>query len=231
MRYLGGKSRIASKIVGLINSETPLDSPFYDVFAGGLSITCAAATTRTGPVYANDRCTPLITMYQRWSTGWRPKKLGYLDYLQLKRKQDPLDPHTALAGFGMSFAGIWFGSYARDSVNTSYFDVSVRSLEKGMGPCQDVEFTCKDFSALSPPSESVVYLDPPYKGTASYRYHQGFSTRRLLSWSANLPTPHVFMSEYESPGPNWEEVGSFDTQGSGLSRKQEKLFRLISSPP
>ncbi|PCJ22417.1 MAG: hypothetical protein COA94_09120 [Rickettsiales bacterium] len=230
MQYLGGKSRIAGAIVASINALTETGRPFYDVFCGGLSITVAAAATRSGSVLANDRCAPLITLYSRWAQGWRPaRSIGYLDYKQLQAKQDPLDPRTALAGFGLSFGGKWFAGYARNKSGRDYYSSAVRVLSDKIKVCGGgVKFTCLDYSVIRVAPGSVVYLDPPYAGTTGYGYHKGFSRARFLEWVTSVQNSgsDVFLSEYESPGDGWTCVEEFPLVHGRLATRPERLYHL-----
>ena len=54
----------------------------------------------------------------------------------------------------------------------------------------------KDVPILTPIEETIVYLDPPYRGTA--KYIEGICHKELDEYFANLPYL-AFMSEYNAP--------------------------------
>ena len=55
-----------------------------------------------------------------------------------------------------------------------------------------------DFAEVEIPSDSVIYCDPPYRGTSSYSKAKHFNHDRFCDWALRQTVP-VFVSEYAMP--------------------------------
>lgn len=60
-----------------------------------------------------------------------------------------------------------------------------------------LELTNLSFEKLHFKSNSIIYCDPPYKGTTEYK-EGGFNHDDFFEWFANLPYP-AYLSEYNAP--------------------------------
>lgn len=108
-------------------------------------------------------------MWAALADGWLPPEhLPEVTYRWLKEAADPTNPLTAFAGFGCSFAGKWFGGYARGGEGRDYAANAASSLRKKLRGMLDVGWRCGDYRQLSYPPRSVIYCDPPYSGTTQY---------------------------------------------------------------
>ena len=209
MRYFGGKNRIARKLAGYI--ATHIRRVYIEPFCGSFWVgSLIDADTKI----ASDACQPLITLLKAVQSGWQPPtELSEDDYNWLEAIQDPTDPMTAFAGFGCSFAGKWFGGYARCKRGDNYAKNSSSSLQKQFRNYamnarnslvkhtnSDVIFCCADYRALQP-RNALIYCDPPYAGTTGYSaigkfdWTEFWDTIRLWSLSDNT----VLISEYCAP--------------------------------
>lgn len=84
-----------------------------------------------------------------------------------------------------------------------------------------------DFSEVEIPSDSVIYCDPPYRGSEDYRKAKGFSHERFYEWSLRQTVP-VFVSEYAMPEDfvevaAWRKMCSM-SQDTNPKATTEKLF-------
>lgn len=84
-----------------------------------------------------------------------------------------------------------------------------------------------DFAEVEIPSDSVVYCDPPYRGTEGYRKAKGFSHDRFYEWALRQDVP-VFVSEYAMPEDfvevaAWQKCCKMKPTSNSLSTT-EKLF-------
>ena len=194
----------------------------------------------------SDACLPLITLLKAVQSGWEPPTtLSEEDYGWLKAINDPYDPMTAFAGFGCSFAGKWFGGYARCNRGDNYAKNSSSSLRKQFGrnyamnarngllkhKNDGVVFCCADYRALVP-QDALIYCDPPYAGTTGYNavgkfdWEEFWDTMRVWSLTGNT----VFISEYAAPEdfvcvleiPTNTEIRT----KAGREPRIERLFRL-----
>lgn len=84
-----------------------------------------------------------------------------------------------------------------------------------------------DFAEVEIPSDSVVYCDPPYRGTSSYSKAKHFNHDRFYEWSLRQTVP-VFISEYSMPEEfvevaAWQKRCTMNGAHNAL-RTTEKLF-------
>lgn len=225
MQYLGGKSKIRFAVAGLVHAHLRGRNYFEPFVGGGWVLQEVVADKR----FASDFNKALITMYQELQSGWTPPEfLSEDDYQLLKKKQDPLDPMTAFAGFGCSFAGKWFGGYARSAGKDCYAGTTARSLLKQLPKIKDVKFNSACYSDYSP-KNMLVYCDPPYANTTGYtgtgRFDNDQFWEVVRGWSKHNT---VLVSEYTAP-EDFKcilEVGSQMgmTKGGSRSVAIEKVF-------
>lgn len=84
-----------------------------------------------------------------------------------------------------------------------------------------------DFAEVEIPNDSVVYCDPPYRGTYSYSKAKRFDHDRLYEWALRQTVP-VFDSEYSMPEDfvevsAWHKLCTMSPTSNSL-RTTEKLF-------
>lgn len=249
MQYLGGKHYQAGKIAPILQASRRPGQRFVDLCCGALNITAKM----DGPRVANDACVPLINLYRGWQAGWRPPEyISEEEYNRIKKgPRDPEDPLTAFAGFGLGYGGKYFDTYSRgwctpgtknrngrkgqegcEPVN--YAESAALGLEKKLAKCEGVQWSALSLFDFEVRRNDLVYIDPPYKGTAQYAYFgkAKFDYDRMIAcadeWAMNGST--VFISEYSNHSPTWEQVGEFKTKGCFVDKtpKWDKLFRVVS---
>lgn len=246
MRYMGGKTRIASRIASVIN-EIKGDRPVWDAFCGGLA-TAEKLNTGAG-VYLSDACAPLINLWRAVRDGWVPPYVTYSMWVDAKELPDT-DPLKAFAGFGCSFGGRWFTSYAFPSVGPEHDGVIRHGPNVGRRNMQDhVSDSIYRVNTHRPllrdalgieqinwmhvepgPTNRVLYLDPPYFGTECYDavtggwFDHGMFRHQVREWSRYTD---VFVSEYDFPfGEMVMEVSLAAKVAGGERSKERKLDRL-----
>lgn len=248
MQYFGGKARIASKIAEYLNSVRTPGQTYWEPFVGGANVLCRI--TDTGPRRASDICEPLIAMYQALQNGWvPPNEVTEVDY-QLA-KMGVCDPATqAFIGFGCSFAGKWFGGFARGGhgadaktalssssspslakkPDRNYAANAASSLRKSGGGLRNVSFFGGSYEHAAPVENAVIYCDPPYAGTTGYGAAPPFISADFWRWAGIQSLfNRVYVSEYAAP-EGWAAVLEIPTRldirnGEGkLEPRIEKLF-------
>ena len=199
MRYLGGKSRIAKKLVATIE-PIRRGRQFWDPFCGGLSV--SVALSDGGPGLVSDANPSLIALYKAVREGWDPPTaLSYDEWLVWRDAPDE-DPRKAFARFGCTFGGNWSSGYARAG-DENFAKETRNVLLRDIGKLKKAgcELACIDFLEVDPrPIAAVLYLDPPYRGTTAYPGvppfdHDRFYAR-VAAWSRHTD---VFVSEYAMP--------------------------------
>lgn len=159
MQYFGGKQRISKELSTFLNGELKENQPFVDMFCGSCNVVTKINPKRLR--VANDKHTPLISMWKYLQTGGKlPDVVTEEDYYGIKA--DGPDHLTGFVGFGLSFAGKWWGGYAR-SGNRDYLQNAKNSLNKKLVHLQDVCFLNYDYKDCPLPDGCLVYCDIPYK--------------------------------------------------------------------
>lgn len=195
MQYLGGKSRIAKRLAEVVNAIRG-PRPFWEPFCGGLSMSVALG----GRGIVSDAHPALISLYQAVMAGWDPpESLSEEEYRSARALHDG-DPRKAFAGFGCSFGGKWFGGYAR-STGRDFASSCRRVLLEQIDDIRSRGCAIQQINFLSiepHPTDLVLYLDPPYRGTTGYSLqfdHEVFY-RRVSGWARHTT---VFVSESAMP--------------------------------
>ena len=112
MRYLGGKSKIASRIAAVILSTVRERDRYIETCIGGGAVFEVLAPHFARPC-AGDVHPDLMLMWQAVARGWvPPTAVTEEQYRSLKNQ--PSSALRGFVGFGCSFAAKWFATYARD---------------------------------------------------------------------------------------------------------------------
>ncbi len=200
MQYMGGKAKIARRVVQAILDDTPHRKNWFEPFVGGGNVLEHAAPHFTRSV-AMDAHPDLILMWQAVAAGHSPPEfIGKQQYVEL-RNEEP-SALRGFAGFGASFGGKWFGGYGVSPRDGAVCRASYRSVTR-----QGVVFRERGtvflrglFGSLTPPPGTVVYCDPPYANTTGYStgdFDHGLFYKTLLTWSQSGCA--VYVSEYTAP--------------------------------
>lgn len=201
MRYFGGKTKIAKFIAEYINQI--IHQPYAEPFCGA----CNIAVNIDYPVkQLNDKHRYLIAMFQKLQEGWiPPSTVSEEEYYNAKKNQDREPWLAGFVGFACSFAGKWWGGYARDTQDGNYALRGHNSILKKMKKLQTAKFTCKDFRELDY-DNCLIYADPPYKNTTQYcKSLLGvFPYEEFLDWARKQNAKEgnkVLISEYKHNVP------------------------------
>lgn len=227
MQYFGGKARTCSKISDYINQFT-YNRDYIEPFVGGAWV---FSKIKSPNKTAYDICEPLIKMYRAVQKGWVPPSEVSEDLYKAAKAGEVSEELRAFIGFGCSFAGKWFGGYARDGKGRNYAQNAKNSLMKKYPGFCSGHFYASDYRELKP-DNCVIYCDPPYKGTTGYDAAGDFDTEEfwdiIRTWSKNNL---VFVSEYQAP-EDFECVLAIETKTDIRTRKAgkepriEKLFKF-----
>ena len=114
-------------------------------------------------------------MFKELQNGWIPPTIvTEEDYVNAKKNQDNELHVAGFVGFACSFAGKYWGGYARDSKGGGEGNYALRghnSILKKMEGLKNAQFTCSDFKDLDyegaiiycMPEGSLIYQDGSYK--------------------------------------------------------------------
>lgn len=153
------------------------------------------------------------------------------DYAKLRSSDNY--KHKGFAGFSYSYGAVWLSSYRRDSEGKrDYVNESFKAALKQSPKLQDVTLLNTDYKNLNIPKNSLIYCDPPYRNTASYKNIEPFNYEYFYNWCRDRAKEGhiVFVSEYWMPDDFeciwFKEINSSLTKNTGAKKGVEKLFKL-----
>lgn len=203
---------------------------FISLFCGTCSVE-SKLSPYFNKVICNDKHEYLIAMLRGVQAGYElPESITEEQYKYIKTHQDEDAVLTGFAGFGCSFGGKWFGGYARNKLHTNYALQSKKSLLKDMESLQTAEFTCLDYKDVVIPKGSVVYCDPPYDNTTTYKGFEKFDINEFWNYIREVSRDNlVFISEQKAPDDFeciWEKpiTRTLDRNKNNQFKATEKLF-------
>jgi len=231
MKFMGSKARIAKHIIPIMESYRD-GRPWVEPFVGGGN----SIDKIGGEAFGFDNNPDVISALSsiRDSVSELPKnnkEFSERDYKIAKKNLDY--PHRSYIGFSCSYGGKWFGGWCRDSLNKrDYVNESYRNSLAQSTRLQNIELCCSEYYSLSLPNSSLIYCDPPYKGTTGY--HNTFDSDFFWNWCRGMhKAGHtVFVSEYEAPNDFecvWKKgLASSLTKDTGSKKAVECLFKIKS---
>ena len=230
IRYFGGKTRTCKQIVEILNTYRKDGQVFLSPFVGGAWV----ESLLSSPKECYDKHPYLIAMYKELQKGWLPPTtLTKEEYDYIKNNPDEKPYLTGFVGFGCSFAGKWFGGYAKDSSDRNYCMNAYNSILKKLDNLKDTYFDCKDYQQIEPKGY-LIYCDPPYEGTTQYSktlvgdFNSKDFWDLMRQWSIHNT---VIISEYNAPEDFkciWSQEVKLDMRDSENKKKVrvEKLFTI-----
>jgi len=228
MRYLGGKFKIAKDIAALINAHEGIY--YLEPFMGSCWVT-AEVTIKNR--LAGDIHDEIVELYHSIQNGWMPpgtlSKEEYEDIRDNRTTDKYPKQLIAFAGFGCAYAGSYWRTYAGEI----YAGRSKRSILKKAPKLSDVRYFCCDYRELDP-SGCIIYCDPPYSESFSYRITGVRGNGRfdnnefweiMNKWSEkNI----LYISEYDAPSDFScvleKEVAMGVRTLKGNERRLERVF-------
>lgn len=237
MRYVGGKQRIAKRIAEAILADTSARGHYLEPFVGGGAVGAVLGGEFDHARYS-DAHEDLVLMWQALERGDEfPESITPDEWETLRTS--PPSAVRGPVGFGGSFGGRWFSSYAKGGYNANgqprnHYGESLRRARRdieGMRGRVSTSFRCHPFDEIQVTPECVIYADPPYRDTLGYgiEFDHGAFWSTVARWSAL--GAYVYVSEYAAP--EWAEVVfetplrvSVGTTAQGRPMATERLFRI-----
>jgi DNA adenine methylase len=224
MRYFGGKARIAKKIANFLNGVRKDRQVYVEPFVGSANVLCLMDGERLALDFHPD----LIMLLKEVQAGTfdYPAVVTEQQYSELKHSQP--SALRAFVGFGCSYAGKWFGGYARDG-DRNFCGNAASALKKKAAQLQDVNFIYSDYRDIQDlPDGSLIYCDPPYLNHTQI-HGQKFDTEEFWDVVRGWSGKHdVYVSEYVAP-PDFVSVLNIPTKtdilgSGGQYQRIERLF-------
>ena len=226
---MGSKNRIAKYLLPIILKDRKEGQWYVEPFVGGANMIDKVDGNRIGA----DSNEYNICLFKGIQEGFIPPNLISEDEYKKAQANRDVTPLTAFIGYGCSYAGKWFGGYARgNDVKGSPRNYCLESknniLKQAIG-LKGIEFKHSSYDELEIPSNSIIYCDPPYEGTTKYK--DTFDYPKFWDWCREKSKEghQVFISEYNAPTDFeciWEmKVNSSLTKDTGSKKATEKLFK------
>jgi len=234
MKYMGSKARHAKEILPIILADRKQGQWYVEPFVGGANVIDKVDGKRIGA----DSNEYLIALYQYLQSGGEVPEVA-IDSSEYKRimdnKGDYEQWYVGLIGFCYSYGAKFFGGFignsndvvckGRDRMGESY-----RAAVRARKQVEGIDLRYCNYLDLEIPPESIIYCDPPYKGTTSYKDVVGIDHDQFWQWCRDKVAEghQVFVSEYQAPDDFvcvWEKrVNSSLTKDTGAKKAVERLF-------
>jgi len=231
---MGSKARFAKEILPIILDGRKPEQWYVEPFAGGMNAICEVQGNRV----ANDIHYYLIQMWKELINGWIPNKITKEEYYNVKSHQDKYPAYfVGWAGFNCSYSGKWFGGFAgktKTKIGTTrdYQQEAIKNTLNQVPKMKGVALENKPYYELNLPINSIIYCDPPYKGTT--KYANSFNHNDFWNWVRDISEQGhtVFVSEYNAPADFdcvWQKKAksslSANSKAGGNKSSIEKLFK------
>jgi DNA adenine methylase len=208
VQYFGGKFRVRHQISEFINKFKP--EVYLEPFCGSAWV---AEQVEADARICCDLNSDLIALWLAMQNGWCPPSyISEQEYAAAKVLQSP-NALKAFCGFGCSYAGKFFGGYARgghgaDAMTAKsqltkrvYAKNAQQQLNKRSGGMLDILFECMDYElSIKTFDADVVYCDPPYENTTKFYGLPDMDYKRF--WDvirAESKNRIIITSEYQAP--------------------------------
>lgn len=239
MKYMGSKNRIAKHILPIMLKDRKEGQWWVEPFVGGANMIDKVGGNRIGADFNED----LINLLVGIQGGWTPKETYSKDeYLLAQKGMNPCKVETGYIAFNCSYSGKYWGRFAGKS-NTAqgvrdYTNEAYKNIVKQAPKLKGIKLLNESYVDLIIPRKSIIYCDPPYKGTCSDVEGYGkpsFNHDDFWQWCRDKSAEGhtVFVSEYNAPKDFkciWQQEvkSSLSANGkSGGSKKSvERLFTI-----
>ena len=228
---MGSKNRIAKHILPIMLEHKTEEMTWVEPFVGGANMIDKVDGKRIGADINPYLIDALIAIRDCVSDlPKNNKEFTEEDYKQLRKNDDY--KYKGYAGFAFSYSGKWLGGWCRDGKNKrDYVNESYKNAIKQSPKLQGLKLVQSSYDELPLNSDNcLIYCDPPYKGTTSYK--DSFDHIKFWNWCREMNDRghKIFVSEYNAPDDFkciWQkEIVSSLTKNTGSKKGIEKLFTI-----
>lgn len=229
MKYLGSKRAIAKQLNDVMRVHYKDYQYYVEPFVGGGNMIKESTHPNRIGYDINEY---VIAYFNALKNGWLPPKdVSEELYKDIKNNKEKYEKHlVCFVGFGCSFAGKWFGGYARSKCGRNYANIGYNSsINNDLPYIKAINFIHSDYRNIKFTEPSIIYCDPPYKGVTGYR--DKFDHDNFYAWLFDRKKDghKLFISEYEMPR-GFIEVLAIPSKtyinGNTATPKIEKLYTL-----
>lgn len=227
MKYMGSKRRIAKEILPIILKDRKEGQWYVEPFVGGANMIDKVSGNRIG----SDINSYLIALLKYMQTdNFSLPDITEEEYKQIQiYKESYPEWLVGYVGFCLSFGAKFFGGYGRDKAGKRDYQKEAKlNLEKQRKNIKGIYLYNVNYTDIEIPPESIIYCDPPYKGTTKYK--NSIDYNMFWQWCRNktFDGHRVYISEYSAPNDFeciWQkEMFSSLTKDTGSKKAIEKLF-------
>ena len=201
MKYMGSKNRIAKYLLPIILKDRKEGQWYVEPFVGGCNMIDKVKGYRRG----NDSNEYLIDFFVALQYGWiPPTHVTKEQYSYVRNNMDENKALTFWVGVGCSYSGKWFGGYAgktKTKIGTvrDYQAEAIDNINAQLEHLKGVVFTASSYDCMDIPLNSIIYCDPPYENSTSYK--NKFDHAHFWEWvrTKSKDGHRVFVSEYNAP--------------------------------
>lgn len=86
-----------------------------------------------------------------------------------------------------------------------------------------------DYRDVYVPDDSVLYLDPPYKGTGEYEKQGDFDYEAFYDWCEKQKVP-VFISSYDMPADRFRCIEEYSHRSTFAANSNNAVTERIFIP-
>lgn len=227
MVYMGSKNRIAKELLPIITASLKENQYYVEPFVGGCNmIDKVQHPNKIGA----DNNKYLIALLKYVQDGNElPLHIEKEEYQKVKANPATYDDwYVGYVGFIASHNGKFFNGYA-GITNTKQGERNYLREKRNNLLKQDlssIRFECCSYDELEIPDNSVIYCDPPYQDTTSYK--DKFDSCKFWNWVRDMAEAghQIYVSEYNAPEDFtciWEKEVSSSLSKSN-KKSAEKLF-------
>ena len=232
MKYMGSKRRIAKYILPIMLEEAHRKgiTTWVEPFVGGANMIdkVPSSFNRIGIDYNPHTIAALIAI--RDHVDELPTTVTEEYFKSLKNTKP--SPITSWIRIACAYGGLFGNGIARGGVGRNYSKEAVNNALKQSPLIQGVEFISGSYDEYSYFENCLIYCDPPYEGTTSYKTGV-FDHSKFWDWCRVMSEKNlVFISEYNAPSDFdciWEGgvKTNFASQRTGATHNAvERLFRF-----
>lgn len=226
MKYLGSKNRIAKYILPIMLAEAERRNitSWVEPFVGGANSIDKVPIDfeRIGADINPHTIEALIAI--RDLADKLPTEVSEEYYKSLKGT--PPDPITSWIRFHCSFGGRFENGYAKNNRGTNYCMEGRANTLKQSKNLQGVKLLHARYEELSHLENTLIYCDPPYQGTTSYKT-EPFDHDKFFDWCRAMAEKNlVFVSEYKAP-IDFTEVWTGEIKTNFASQRTEATHKAV----
>lgn len=234
MKYMGSKAKYAKYILPIILKDRKEGQWYVEPFVGGANMMDKVDGNRMA--FDNNRWLiatwkGLIEKEKQPIINKASYDLARLQFRGLKESHFSLF-EVGYIGWMGSFNGRFFdGGYSGQTETRDYVAEQIKNTIHQIEKLENVVFECTHYSDIIIPTNSIIYCDPPYKGTKQYCTSKDFCYHTFFEWCREQKSKghSIFISEYSAPDDFkcvWEMQVTNSMNTTKTYKPTERLFTI-----